>query len=613
VVGVIVPMKEATLVTARSDQAATLRVLQDVGVLHLVEATTGGGDAVVITRARLESARHAAEVLATSAPPAARRGRHREDAAPEQPSRAAEEVVAEVGRLASRLEDLRHTREELERQRQRLAPFGSFDPAAVRRLADEGVGVRLARPALRRPPPPVADAVWIELHRDRHHLALALVGDRETVAAAEVPDEVPLPEQHPERLARKAEEVERDLLRTREQLAGLGGARADVERWLRRAEDELRFEEARAAMETVGAVSVLRGYVPADEVGRLQALGRQRGWGLWIADVADPGAAPTLIRNPRWVRPIAPLFSFLGVVPGYGQVDISVPFLIFFGLFFAMIVGDAGYGALFLVLTELARRRLPTVSPRVIALLRVLSVGTIVWGAATGNYFGVQALPSALVALRLEWLTQERNVMLLAFTIGVLHLTVAHAWNVARFINSTRALVELGWICTTWTMYFLARQLVLGDPFPSFAWILLGVGVVLIAVFITPWRRLRQEWFTHAMLPLNLVSNFVDVVSYVRLFAVGAATFAVAESFNALAASIGLGGILGGVVSALVLFFGHTLNVLLAAMGVLVHGVRLNTLEFAGHLGLSWTGHPYRPFARTVPIDSEGDLSWTPR
>jgi V/A-type H+-transporting ATPase subunit I len=218
-----------------------------------------------------------------------------------------------------------------------------------------------------------------------------------------------------------------------------------------------------------------------------------------------------------------------------------------------------------------------------------------------------------LAALRLEWLTVERNVMTLAFTIGVVHLTLAHAWNVVRFFNSTRALVEIGWICTTWTMYFLARQLVLGDPFPPLAWVSLGVGVALIALFITPWHKLRGEWFTHAMLPLNLVSNFVDVVSYVRLFAVGAATYAVAESFNALAASISLGGVLGAAASALVLLFGHTLNVLLAAMGVLVHGVRLNTLEFASHLSLSWTGHPYRPFARSAPLELEGEPSWNPR
>ena len=617
----IVPMKEVTLAAARSDQAAALAELQDVGVVHLAEAPAGGDEALAVTRTRVDAARHAVEVLAAAA---ADRGH----GAPARPStaaaatdggRSAEEVVAEVERLAARLDDLRRTHEELEERHRRLAPFGDFDPAAARKLGDQGIGVRLARPPIRWPLPDVADATWVELGRDRRHKTLALVGEREAVLAAELSDEVALPGEPPERFAHEIEQVDRALQRTHERLATLSAARSDVEAWLRRAEDELRFEEARASMSNVGAVAVLRGYAPAEDVAHVADLARHRGWGLWVADISDSAAAPTLIRNPRWVRPIEPLFGFLGVVPGYGQVDISLPFLVFFGLFFAIIVGDAGYGLLFLVLSELARRRLPASAGRVVSLLRGLSVATIVWGVLSGNYFGVAALPSTLAALRLDWLTEERNVMTLAFTIGVVHLTLAHAWNVVRFINSTRALVELGWIATTWTMYFLARQLVLGDPFPPLAWVSLGVGVVLIAAFITPWRRLRSEWFTHAMLPLNLVSNFVDVVSYVRLFAVGAATYAVAESFNALAASVGLGGVLGGVVSALILFFGHTLNVLLAAMGVLVHGVRLNTLEFASHLSLSWTGHPYRPFARSVPRDRsvlrdmEGEPSWTPR
>ena len=609
----IVPMKRVTLATARGDQAATLETLQEAGVVHLAETGTRSGEAVLAGRLRLDTARHALGVLAAAVPPPRRgaRGNERDDAAPNlaPDARSTQEIVTEVERLAARLADLMRTHDELERQRHRLAPFGAFEPADVHRLHDEGIGIRLARPPSGRRPARVDGARWVELARDRHHAALALVGRRDAVEAAEVPDEVPLPSASLADVARELEVVDQALRATRERLAILGRERSSVERWLRRCEDELRFEEARAAMEEVGAVSVLRGYVPADEVPRLRTLARERGWGLWIADVEDDAAAPTLIRNPRWVRPIAPLFSFLGVVPGYGQVDISVPFLIFFGLFFAMIVGDAGYGAVFLLLTELVRRRWQAVSPRVVALLRVLSVATVAWGLASGNVFGMAALPSALLALRLEWLTEERNLMALAFTIGVVHLTLAHAWNVVRFINTQRALVEVGWIATTWTMYFLARQLVLGDPFPPFAWVLLAFGVVLITAFITPWRRLRQEWFTHAMLPLNLVSNFVDVVSYVRLFAVGAATFAVAESFNQLAASIGLDGVLGGLVSALVLFMGHTLNVLLAAMGVLVHGVRLNTLEFASHLGLSWTGQPYRPFARSAPADLEGEPS----
>ena len=352
---------------------------------------------------------------------------------------------------------------------------------------------------------------------------------------------------------------------------------------------------------------MLHGFVPVDEVARLRAAAGAAGWGLWVRDVDDPDSAPTLLRNPRWVRPIGALFEFLGVVPAYGHVDVSVPFLVFFTFFFAMIVGDAGYGLVFLLLTELGIRRMRPAAPRVVALARTLSIATIVWGLASGNVFGLAVLPPVLARLRLEWLTDEGNLIGLSFAVGAVHLTLAHAWNALRNMGSPRALADLGWIATTWTMYFLARQLVLDDPFPVAAWWAFAAGVAAIVAFTTPWRALRREWFQHALLPLTLVNNFVDVVSYVRLFAVGAATFAVAGAFNDLAAGVGIGGPIGGALAALVLFFGHALNVLLAAMGVLVHGVRLNTLEFAGHLGLPWTGHPYRPLAHAASVGAEGD------
>ncbi|MDF1524066.1 MAG: hypothetical protein P1P87_14780, partial [Trueperaceae bacterium] len=522
-------------------------------------------------------------------------------------SRSAEEVVAEVERLAERLDGLRTTHDELEVVRARLAPFGAFDPDAVRRLRDQSVAVRLVRPPRGRELPTVAGAVWVPLGGERGERALALVGTAAAVDAVALIDEVALPIDAPARLADEIEDVDRALQATRARLAELADARGAVEGWLRHAEEALQVEEARAGMGHVGAVDVLSGFVPVDAVDRLRRAAATAGWALWVREVEDPDAAPTLLRNPRWVRPIGALFEFLGVVPAYGHVDVSVPFLIFFGLFFAMIVGDAGYGIVFLLLTELVVRRMRPATTRVVALLRFLSIATIAWGLASGNVFGLAVLPSALASLRLDWLTEERNLIGLSFAIGAVHLTLAHAWNAVRFIGSRRALADLGWIATTWTMYFLARQLVLDDPFPALAWWSFGVGVALIVAFTTPWRLLRREWFQHALLPLTLVNNFVDVVSYVRLFAVGAATFAVAGAFNDLAAGIGIGGPIGGVLAALVLFFGHTLNVLLAAMGVLVHGVRLNTLEFAGHLGLPWTGHPYRPLAHTAPVGAEGD------
>jgi V/A-type H+-transporting ATPase subunit I len=606
---VIVPMKEVVLVAPRHERDVTLARLQDVGVLHVAEDARGDDAEADELRERIEHARHAIGLLEHARDGAAAAGADAAaggQAADGYDDRSAAQLVEEVERLAARLEDLRATEAELERERERLAPFGSFDPEGLRELRAQGVAVRLARPTARTPLPEVEGAAWIELGVQRRRRALALVGPVGPVDTAEVPDEVAWPSEAPGRLREETRQVHAALARTRERLAALADEREVLRRWLRRSQEALRVEEVRAGMPTVGAVVMLRGFVPEDAVERVRALAARHGWGLWVRDVSDPAEAPTLIRNPRWLRPIEPLFGFLGVVPAYGHVDISLPFLVFFSLFFAMIVGDAGYGALFLGLTELARWRLRRPPRRVIALLRLLSVATIVWGLLSGNVFGVAALPSLLARARLEWLTVERNVIGLTFAIGAVHLTLAHLWNAVRWINSVRALAEIGWVATTWTMYLLARQLVLGDPVPAVTWPLFATGLALIVLFTTPWRRVRRDWFHHAVLPLTIVNNFVDVVSYVRLFAVGAATYAVAGAFNELAADVGLAGPAGGVAAALVLFFGHALNVLLAAMGVLVHGVRLNTLEFAGHLHLSWTGRPYRPLARADARSGEG-------
>jgi V/A-type H+-transporting ATPase subunit I len=84
------------------------------------------------------------------------------------------------------------------------------------------------------------------------------------------------------------------------------------------------------------------------------------------------------------------------------------------------------------------------------------------------------------------------------------------------------------------------------------------------------------------------------VISYVRLFAVGLATLAIAETTNTLASGFGEGAVALAAGIAIV-FIGHTLNLILGPMSVLVHGVRLNVLEFSGHANVTWSGVPFEP------------------
>jgi V/A-type H+-transporting ATPase subunit I len=94
---------------------------------------------------------------------------------------------------------------------------------------------------------------------------------------------------------------------------------------------------------------------------------------------------------------------------------------------------------------------------------------------------------------------------------------------------------------------------------------------------------------------LSSISAFADIISYIRLFAVGLAGIEIAKSFNGIAAGFGtnVGGL---IIGAFILLFGHALNMAMGALSVVVHGVRLNMLEFSGHLGMEWSGKPYKPF-----------------
>ncbi len=584
----IVPMKRLTLMCLLRDRAATLERLRDMGAVHLTPVTPPGSEDLDAVRRRLAAARAAAEALPVR------------DVPPQAASAGAavETLVAETLDLVRQRREAQAAIEALLHDRAVIAPFGSFEPASARALAARGVFVRLyVLP--RQGKVTVPDGA-----------SLVMLGDdaswRYAALFARTPDavlqarEVPLPE-------RSLAEYDRELAACREQVAAverrlgeLAVRRREVESLVVALADETAFVEARDGMGQMGAVAYLQGYIPSDRAGELKAAATAHGWGWRLIDPEAGEAVPTLVRNPKWVEPIKAIFKMIGIVPGYHEVDISGVFLLFYSIFFAMLVGDAGYGLLFLALTAALKRFARKIPPELPRLLGILSVCTIGWGVLAGSYFGIrfESLPAVLQRGRITWLTDEVNLMGLCFLIGSIHLTVAHVWNAWRARKSLGALAQLGWVAITWTMYFMAQYMILGKPLPGFVLPLFLAGLGGVVLFMTPVAALKQEWPNHVMLPLSVIGNFGDVVSYVRLFAVGSAGAAISLAFNDMAVGGGIRSVGAGLAAALILFLAHTLNIMLSALGVIVHGVRLNTLEFSGHLGMQWTGIPFRPFRR---------------
>jgi V/A-type H+-transporting ATPase subunit I len=161
---------------------------------------------------------------------------------------------------------------------------------------------------------------------------------------------------------------------------------------------------------------------------------------------------------------------------------------------------------------------------------------------------------------------------------------------------------DLGWMIAIIAMYFLALNLVIHDAV-NFKLVFGGIGVAFVLVLLfggmSPALSFGQglkAGLANAFTAfLDTISCFGNVMSYIRLFAVGMAGVAISQSFNSMAAQMH-GPLI--ILAVLVVLIGHALNIIMCFLSVVVHGVRLNVLEFSGQVGLEWTGIPYEPFKK---------------
>ena len=175
-------------------------------------------------------------------------------------------------------------------------------------------------------------------------------------------------------------------------------------------------------------------------------------------------------------------------------------------------------------------------------------------------------------------------------------------------LPSLAAIAQLGWFMIMLGLYFLVLSMLLNMGLPFFVPWLLGLGFPITLIFSEQKggnfaANLGKGMGGAFQAFLKLVGCFADIISYIRLFAVGMAGFTIGQVFNDMAigdgfGSFGLAFIIKFIIAAVVICLGHGLNFALTALSVIAHGVRLNLLEYAGnHLDMEWSGYEYKPFA----------------
>ena len=504
---------------------------------------------------------------------------------------------------------------------EKLAEWGRFAPTELRELKEQGWDIHIYRTDKKTMAALAADP-------DVKIIRLAPVGKMPTLASiGPLPGtypvtEFPIPDKGAGQLRRERDDCDQGLRSCQAFLTEAAKHLPSIHDQMLKTQNAAEYSSVSNTSQSQDGLVWLTGYIPEAEAEGFKKAAAQAHWAWAMEDpAADDDKVPTKVKYNKVTRLMIPVFDILGTVPGYREYDISFWFLGFFTLFFAMIIGDAGYGCLFL-LTAAALTVKSKKPSNAVQLLWVLSIATIVWGAMTGTWFGLEGamdvplLRSLVVPTFANYpeyfnvtTTQQQNsVMKFCFILGTVQLSLACVMNIRRKTREKDLswVADLGWLCAICALYFVVLYLVIGEQVnltPIAAVVLLGFVLVVCFGGMSPDKTFAQglkaglgNAFT---VFLNTISAFGNIMSYIRLFAVGMASLAIAQSFNNMA--LGFKGPLV-VVGILIMLVGHGLNIVMGLLSVVVHGVRLNLLEFSGQLGMEWTGTAYAPFKKLDKI-----------
>jgi len=582
----IVAMKKTVVITQGKDKLSALHKLRSLGVFHVRHAQLPKGKDINILAEAITLVSQALSIL------------------PEdtdiQPTAGAPLVDWEL--TARHIVDLYKRKDQLAQYLQKLSvniqqyeEWGDFDPKSFQELARQNIFAGLYQLPIEIISALPQDIAVLKISV-KNGIANCLLAAQKNIDIGF--KEIPLPQMSlTDMYKRRAldsqaiKDIDGQLLKQAYSRRILQEAKINLQK-------ELEFQEALAGEAEEEDFSYISGFIPSDSVERLTCQAKKEQWALHIDDPDASEDVPVLLRNPAWIAIINPVFKFLEILPGYREIDSSLCFLIFFSIFFGILIGDAGYGLVYFLITFFVQRSAMKKHKQAngFFLFYILSFCAMIWGLCTGTFFGQAWLLKAGYKPLVPALNDEKAMQGLCFLIGAVHLSIAHIWRAALKAPALNALADIGWICVLWACFFTAKLLILSETFPPFGIWLLSFGLALVVLFTDPQKNiLKGIGAGLGTVALSLMNNFTDVVSYIRLFAVGLAGVAIADAFNAMAGNVGTQNVFSIILAVLIILVGHTLGAVLGPVSVLVHGVRLNVLEFSGHANISWSGQNYKP------------------
>jgi V/A-type H+-transporting ATPase subunit I len=602
-------MKKLTFLVYHKEYEPFLERLRQLGVVHIAERQRGEPDEDlqrhVQTRATYKALMLQMMALADNQP---------DETA--NPAVTGEAVKAGYDAIQQRIAELRQRVPALLKQEAQLAPWGDFDRSLLDRLEEAGWGVHFYLcPEKDYNPEWEEQYQAVRVKEDGHNIYFVTLSAHQPQLGIEP---LRLPDAGLSELANQRHQAEDELAAAEAELKAYCKANyRSLEQADKHLQDDIDLLKVKLNSEAMaeGSVVLLEGWIPAEEEQKVVDFLQETGTYYEMRAATRQDNAPIKFKNNAFVRMYEVLTKMYGM-PDYAEFDPTPIVAPFFTLFFAFCMGDAGYGLALILLGFFLKKKLGKDMAGMMNLVITLGVGTTVLGAILGTFFGVSLtdinLPDSVTQFMITGKigdTSYDKQMLLALLIGVVHLCIAMTVKAISqtvrfgFKESLSAwgwlLLVVGFVCTGGLSFFE----VISADVTKWSFIVIG-AVAAIGIYLL--NDIHRNVLVNVGAGLwdtyNMATGLLgDVLSYIRLYALGLAGAMLGGVFNTLAFMVydGAGPALGWLFCGLILVFGHTLNIAMSCLSAFVHPLRLTFVEYFKNSGYDGKGEEYKPFSVT--------------
>jgi V/A-type H+-transporting ATPase subunit I len=604
----VAKMKKLTFLIYHKDYEQFLRDLRELGVVHVVENKLNQAQSERLEKLYMQwkQLTEAKKILE----------KYRDKKNPLSPNPIDVEkgyrLPQEIEKIQADAATLTQQLQISKKERDALIPWGNFDPENISRLEKAGYFIHFFVVSNRDYNPEWEDlynAIVIETKNSKTYF-ITITKEQDIPQKLNL-EAVKMPEVSLEQLNRMIDQLNAKLQENEEKLKRLTADLPSLEAAIKEIDSEIRFTRVHVSADHVAdnKIMLLQGWVPeANEQDIRNYLEFQEVYYI-IEDPQPEDDVPIQFANNKFVKLFEPITEMY-MLPKYNELDLTPFFAPFYMIFFGLSLGDIGYGLfLFLAATivkVVKKKSLGMTFKNVLSLVQVLGASTVVCGLLTGGFFGFN-----IYEVNIPFFQNMKNhvyfdnnqMFELSLILGVVQIMFGMF---LKIINRTKqfgfkhALATVGWFI--FLLSFIVAYLfpvalpMLGTVHQI---ILLG-SAILFLFFNSPGKNLFLNFGLGLYDIYNMATGLLgDVLSYVRLFALGLSGGILASVFNSLATGMSpKDSIIGPLVTIVIFVIGHAINIFMDTLGAVVHPMRLTFVEFYKNAEFTGGGKKYNPFRK---------------